>query len=746
MSVTLMLGLRDKIKLKRGMKIPDFTKIGDVLEEGKFYRHPDSAEISYPLAVEPEIGVIPDGGDLNIGIVGAGAAGISALYELSRIAAKRSSGNITVTIFETDPNSFLAKPAGKAVDVFGKKAGRVSAARVGESETVYEVGAMRFPTIAGLTWHYAAQVFDEDAPIKIFPNPGTVATEFVFGDQVDRYARDTWHDESSPTLAVKDAVIFGFIGDPGFTPGEPGYLPGEHDSLFMIGDERPYEVLQKLKEEDTPADQLTHISQNWKDFVHQWDGHTLESAVRQCVRFRLDILPEIPGLSSTAEKENYYVELFGRFGFGTGGFKPLYNISLPEIMRLVLWDYSREYSLPVDENVTFIEDLCKLALKTDPGGAKFEVSVVLGRVSDVFHDPRLDSPATVLYYEHKDAEDPAARPLHQKNFDYAILALPQDQLIPMVTRAGYAVHGDRTVKFGDIGLGYATVDYASALPPLLMSRTHAAQNARAVTAVSMLTMVRSSKVFGKILTSDVEGPGVPSFTYQADQDDPSSIVTQKIKAVVSDCGLAASYIVPSSINSLYSTLLVSYTWNDDSTRLQRDFGMYPQNVSEGKALSAEDMFRTMINRASRDIKDPLTGFYTRWWFADVLSKVTLEDRFVFDWTTNQTAGGFKLDVTGDYYQSNFCFRYHTHAKDAALGNRFFLACDSYSHLGGWLEGAFMSAINAVSGIVVAANGGGESGVAQLNLQARKLFTSLDNVVPAPSEQVKYLAEEEEGAA
>lgn len=99
---------------------------------------------------------------------------------------------------------------------------------------------------------------------------------------------------------------------------------------------------------------------------------------------------------------------------------------------------------------------------------------------------------------------------------------------------------------------------------------------------------------------------------------------------------------------------------------------------------------------------------------------------MFDWTTNGTAGGFKLDGTGDHHQSNLCFRYHTHALNPRLGNRFFLASDSYSHLGGWLEGAFMSAINAVAGLVVAANGGNAGA---LSNAARDVVTGLRPIAP-----------------
>jgi phenylalanine 2-monooxygenase len=91
-------------------------------------------------------------------------------------------------------------------------------------------------------------------------------------------------------------------------------------------------------------------------------------------------------------------------------------------------------------------------------------------------------------------------------------------------------------------------------------------------------------------------------------------------------------------------------------------------------------------------------------------------------------------MTGDHHQSNLCFRYHTHAQynnpslppERRLDSRVFLASCSFSHVGGWLEGAFMSAVNAVAGIALSINNGN---VALLNPEARKLFTTLKPVIP-----------------
>ena len=96
--------------------------IEQLLEEGKYYRHPDSAQISYPLVVADQIGTLPTGKDLNVAIVGAGAAGLCALTELAKM--KPANNKLTVTIFEADKDSFI-HAAQRGISTAGKRAGRV---------------------------------------------------------------------------------------------------------------------------------------------------------------------------------------------------------------------------------------------------------------------------------------------------------------------------------------------------------------------------------------------------------------------------------------------------------------------------------------------------------------------------------------------------------------------------------------------------------------------------------------------
>ena len=696
MAVTVIKNFAQSLALQAAA-----VTIGELADgPGRYYRHPDSAQVSYPLAVQSSLGRVPAAGGVTlVAIIGAGPGGIAAAYELRQLADANPGRQFHVVIFESDPFNFLFTPRPQnPSQVTPRRAGRVSSYYA--PNTVYEIGAMRFPSIAGLTWHYAARAFGRDGVVTAFPNPGTVPTEFVFGSRFDRYVGDQWLDPASPTLRVRDLVIDGLVG---IGPNPP----------YLIGQRRPAEVIVLLKDPNTSQPTLAQIQTDWGAFIKQNDGTTLEAAVRAILTTAQQNhrLPVITGLSGH-QLLDWCVELFGRFGFGTGGFKSLYNISLVEMMRLVLWDYSNEYTFPPNVapgNVDFIAQL--LSRATTPAG-NFRVQPVRARVSDVFQqsNPR---GAGVAYYDDTGV-------IKFGYFDYAILAMPHDAGTAVVSRLGYSSQPLNDPEIGDFGK--SARPGLAVLPALLLSTQpgNDTVNARAATAMSMLHMTRSSKVFATITNASATAAPVPQFP-----------LGNPISAVISDCGLAATYMVPSPTNPGFRSFLVTYTWDDDSTKLENTFAQWPQNISPPGPAA---MFDAMLNRAYRQNPANPTDPASKWWLYTVLTKAVPIDRVSWDWSTHTTAGGFKLDMTGDHNQSDLCFRYHTHAQynnpqrpvAERLDSRVFLASCSYSHLGGWLEGAFMSAINAIAGIVVSLNSGQ---VGALNTEAQKLFTTLTPVIP-----------------
>ncbi|MFL9998616.1 tryptophan 2-monooxygenase oxidoreductase [Paraburkholderia sediminicola] len=706
MSVTI---IKDLARAVREAREP--MSIGRLANDSKAlnYRHPDSALISYPKVVNAgPIGALRESGTpLNIAIVGAGPGGVAALYELGRMAT--SSRPVHVTLYESDPDNFAVQrnSNSRPKALVRRRAGRVSSYSASDN-TVYEIGAMRFPTIAGLTWHYAQAVFGDEPMCQQFPNPGTVPTEFVFGSQFDRYVGNEWLNPASPTKRVKELVLRGLYGAP--YPELIHLAP-----VYRIGARTGLDANELLVDPDTPDSELQEFTTDWNEFIEQHDGTSLEGAVRHILTQYSTSLPSVAGLTGK-QLISWCVELFGRFGFGTGGFKPLFNMSLVEMMRLMLWDYSNEYTFPTSEvkgNVQFVEAIYDKAIENE----FLTVDVVHARVSDVFQSGAAqDLAARIAFYR------PNSRTaIEFGTHDYGVLALPHDAAAQLVARIGYGTGLYINYEVGDFGAASIPTAPPTVRPALQVSTTAGqnAVNARMISAISTMHMTRSSKVFGTITDANASGPDVPEFPTGSGN---------KISAIVSDSGLAATYMVPSTLNPAYRSFLVSYSWDDDSTRLQNAFSTWPENDSNARPEDSS-MYDAMLNRAYRVSPDPASvpsSNPPKWWLSATLNQVQDADKVAFDWTTYTTAGGFKLDATGDNYQSSLCFRYHTHANVEGLYNRFFLAGDSFSHLGGWLEGAFMSAINAVAGITLADNA---KNLSTLNQEARKLFTTLTPVVP-----------------
>ncbi|XP_037050853.1 phenylalanine 2-monooxygenase precursor-like isoform X1 [Bradysia coprophila] len=678
--------------------------LSEVAREGKYYRHPDSARISYPLVAEKPLGSINK--SINVAIIGGGAAAISALYELSNI--KDSDKNIRVTLYESDHDHFVHVPPTYVVRTAGLKAGRVSAAVSSDvpvpenvDHAVYEIGAMRFPEIAGLMWHYASILYGTDTRVSVFPNPGTVATELLHGDHVDRFASGEWLNNDSPTKKVVEVIRYGLVGQ----------SQGENTSLFPINGKDPAKISAQLKDGKTTDEELKKIDEQWKVFANKYDNVTLASAVKQVITERLSQLPDVPGLHDNVQKINYYVELFGTVGFGTGGFKSVFNMSILETMRLLLWDYSNEYMLPVTANVAFLKKFYEKSIEKNPN-----VRVELARVCDVAHLDKNPNGSTLVVF-YRIGKDGKETPDPQKEvYDYVLLATTPRQTSSMISRIGFSNFGERKVPLGDHGRRLSPDEYEGFVrPALILSENFEAANAKLFSAVSNVHMVCCSKIFASVKKADFD-KYAPEFSDKG-----------KVKAIVADCGLGSSYVVPTTIlndkmkitSEDYYSFLISYAWEDDSKKLQHNFGKYPLNIEDTKQVTD-----AIINRTQRYVTDPVDNSYKPWWFGEALSKCKLEDPLSYDWTTFNSAGAFKLDNAGDHYNSHLLFCYNNHALKPALKNKFFLANCSYSHLGGWLEGAFMSAVNAVCGLIVAANDGDKNA---LSVEARIVVDTLDKV-------------------
>ncbi|WP_272577198.1 hypothetical protein [Providencia sp. PROV237] len=692
-------------------------KISDLRDSSRHFRHPDSPLISYPLIVEQPLGSIDK--PLKIAVVGGGIAGITAIYELSRIPNAKK--KIVVTLFEPDPDHFTRSPNTLSIDTARKRAGRVFSALSSTSNSkfaaAYELGAMQFPDTAGLTWHYANEVFDKSSKVDVFPNPGRVPTEFVQGERTERFQDKVWLNGDTTAKMLAAEVALGLFGNKNETD--------ENVSLFPIGGKDPFKITAELNSSDTSPSRLQQIREEWKEFATKYDDYSIEFAIAEVIRKKIDKFPDVPNLQSNSisAKINYYVELFGRFGFGTGGFRPFFNIALVDIFREILWEYSNVYYLPVRNNVELPYKLYTKATGTNG----LRVNVEYARVSDVAHSDNEagETSAVVVYYRITDTGEEQTPNVDK--FDYVILATTPKQVNSMVRRVGFN-NVEREVYLGDY---QRQIPLPLKVRPALVLSAQSDEdmtNAQVPVAISQIHMMTSSKIFATIKKSayDYYAPKHPEFN------------NEPIKAIISDSGLGTSFVIPSKVDPNYYSFLLSYACSVDTQAMQNELLKYPKNIYEGGNRTDpkhRQMINSIINRTIRDILDPGNSSngekpkQKRWWLGELLSATdkdgSLTDFISYDWTTHHTSGAYKRDLPGDYYNAHLLFRYHTHAlKAKTLKNRFFLAGESYSHLGGWIEGAAMSSINAVCGVIVAANQGD---VSKLNTLAQQVMTTFDPV-------------------
>ena len=99
----------------------------------------------------------------SIAIIGSGASGLVAAYELARIK------NIKVTLFE-------------ASDRMGGRMNSIVVSDPGYNDKIFEMGCMRFPPTSYTLFQYLDKF--KLKPVPNFPDPGVVATKLLYQNRV----------------------------------------------------------------------------------------------------------------------------------------------------------------------------------------------------------------------------------------------------------------------------------------------------------------------------------------------------------------------------------------------------------------------------------------------------------------------------------------------------------------------------------------------------------------------------------
>jgi tryptophan 2-monooxygenase len=211
--------------------------------------------------------------DRKVAIVGAGAAGLCAAYELSKAGAD-------VQVIEA------TNRIGGRLDArhFPRADGSPSA-------TMAEMGAMRFPPTGEPFFHYLQQFGVETVPD--FPNPGKVPTKMFFQGRVIDWK-------------------------PGEPPNDPVLQKVSADFDKMIGSVMaPMEAARK-------AGDVASMRKEWQALVDRFEHKTFKQMI--------DELAKDNGVRWGSNE----LDAFGALGVGTGGFGPLYNLGAVQILSVVL--------------------------------------------------------------------------------------------------------------------------------------------------------------------------------------------------------------------------------------------------------------------------------------------------------------------------------------------------------------------------------------------------------------------------
>ncbi|KID56978.1 hypothetical protein JF50_14000 [Pseudoalteromonas luteoviolacea] len=271
----------------------------------------------------------------SIAVIGGGASGLVAAYELSKI------DNINVTLFE-------------AADRLGGRMDSVYVEDGDLNQKVFELGCMRFPPTSYTLYHYLNKFGLKATPN--FPDPGKVPTELLYENKVI-----PWH-AGQPTPSDKD---FQRIGD-------------DFNNIinFLLGDasapdiENPSKLFDywAIYQSDPSEQTKQKVVDAWQEILTQYAEVTYFDAV-----FKLAQNRSLVTRPWTQEDMNK----FGALGVGAGGFGPLYGVDFVEILRLFAngWEDNQELLLDGIGALTQAFEFALLGAKTADGKPKVSIEL-----------------------------------------------------------------------------------------------------------------------------------------------------------------------------------------------------------------------------------------------------------------------------------------------------------------------------------------------------------------------------------
>lgn len=230
-------------------------------------------------------------GQPRVAIIGAGASGLCAAYELQRAGCQ-------VTVFEAGP------------EIGGRCA---SEPFTSGSPDLAELGAMRFPPSEFILNYYLQQfgVIDSGgiAGLPDFPDPGVVNTWVCYGGEIQKWIPPAPCPEGFETVAN------------GWTAFNENGL--SRDGKVVL--QSPATITQTLANGDVEL-----ATQYWQEYIDAFGQISFYSFLYAVYTGQSGF--EIPGEQAWRFED---FDRFGALGIGSGGFGPLYPIGFTDIFRLL---------------------------------------------------------------------------------------------------------------------------------------------------------------------------------------------------------------------------------------------------------------------------------------------------------------------------------------------------------------------------------------------------------------------------
>ncbi len=244
-------------------------------------------------AIEKQGKIATDTSGKRTIIIGAGAAGITAAYELSRCGS----------------NIVLISPAEDALQY-----GRCYSYPIGQhngiphSQALAELGAMRFPPSEVMLFHYFKKF--NIAHGKNFPDPGVVDTLLhTNGKNYQWQANSTVPDIFLPLKEGWETLL------------AEGVTLSNGSKLVA-----PLAIADALQRQD-----LVSAKRAWQKWIDIFEPFSFRAALSMI--FQQANTNKIPKKRQWTDEQ---INLFGTLGVGSGGFAPLYSIGFLEIVRLFI--------------------------------------------------------------------------------------------------------------------------------------------------------------------------------------------------------------------------------------------------------------------------------------------------------------------------------------------------------------------------------------------------------------------------